>query len=242
MEALLGLLDTDLVGYNQVQPKEVSSRPRGQVNGLPRPAQSIVRDLFRAEVQNRFDCQSCRRVTNVRGFFLVFWVPAVDQTAYGRPTIELTECLLTQARGSLDPDKVCPKCGDQGHVKSSRAFLMLPPVLIFQILLPKRIEFGTDPTGELFYVDVPPLQFPDDLDMAPYLEPESEAPRMYHLKAVVRHFPGGAGHFKAYIRINGSRYCFNDAVVTNSDWGPQDEHVSLLIYERPECFPEVTPI
>jgi ubiquitin C-terminal hydrolase len=242
MDSLLGLLDTDLVVYNQVQPKAAGSRPPGQVKGLPRPAQSVFRDVFRAEVQTRFDCEDCRRATNVRDFFLVVSVPGAEDTPHDRSIIELTEGLLAQARGSLHPDEACRTGPHRGRVHVSRAFVTLPPVLIFQILLPKRLEFGRDPQGDLFFEDVPPLRFPDDLDMAPYVVPESQEPMVYHLKAVVRHFPEGAGHFKAYVRINGSRYCFDDRLVTTSDWGPDDQHVSLLIYERPERFPEVMAI
>jgi hypothetical protein len=45
-----------------------------------------------------------------------------------------------------------------------------------------------------------------------FAEGKSGESAMYDLKAVVRHFE--SGHFKAYIRIDGSTWCFDDRLVT----------------------------
>jgi ubiquitin C-terminal hydrolase len=247
MEDLLELLHADLVSYNRVQGASQSGTRRG-LRGLPVPDRSIIHDVFGAQVRTQYDCSDCRKVWNKTPSFHVIYIRPTDPPS-GNGTIPLAHCLTVQINGTLEPGTRCNKCREKGQVRVTRAFTELPPVLIFQSHLMRRREWRTSDVP--IFEDLPILTFPDHLDMAPYVVPEVTGRSiMYDLKTVVRHIPGDpahhqVGHFKAYIRIGDSRYCFNDAGVSISDWGGEKvphEYVSLLIYERVETLSDVPPV
>jgi ubiquitin C-terminal hydrolase len=217
VQRLLELLHTDLVMYHRA-----CAFP-----GLPPPDRSIIGDTFDFAMKELHQCKKC-----YYGEHKSFQSRVLRLTMEAGPDpqalVELLDLLRTRMSATdLPPDR-CPRCHRTGVVQKLPEFTHLPRVLIIEI---NRAGIPLLDRGD-------PLKFPDSLDMAGFARSqESEAAITYQLKAVVRHYTitdrAGKenGHFKAFIRIDSSTYCFDDAHVTQSGWG-DDGTVRFLMYER----------
>jgi ubiquitin C-terminal hydrolase len=228
MESLLAFLHWDILSYNRAPPDP--SHLNNDLSPDPPTDSSIIHDLFSLELQVTAHCEHCGRVVKSQHPFWLFHIP-VD---YRQRAPQLAESIAAHLHGTNGSTETCSfsDCGYVG-VHFSMGFVRLPPILILQVTLPSRDRFVSgDPECPAH------VQFPDLLDLTPYLLQQTEPPQpiSYRLKAVVRHFAfsGGRGHFKAYIRIGGSDYCFDDTNVTHSNCHREFHcaQVRLLIYER----------
>jgi ubiquitin C-terminal hydrolase len=252
MESLLKLLDHDFRAYNRAPPIPDPSDPNRDLNHPPPPDRSIIPELFSVTVRRRVACDHCQCAPSTAREMKLVPIVVDYNKKLGRP--ELDESIRAQFLEHESPDDFCTRasCRHRG-VTVSEAFEALPPVLIFLVRLPELPQF---PEGAVLS-SCEHLVFPDELDLAPYHLPTQQAsegerrPIMYTLKAVVRHFelnplglcaprrpgqpaPSGLGHFKAYIRIGASDYCFDDRLVCASPCGTDYDYaqVRLLMYER----------
>jgi ubiquitin C-terminal hydrolase len=218
MRRLLRLLHEDLVVYNQTQAMAVASDLGDVMDGLPPAARSVVGDTFSIEMKYLNTCPKCSTGAHSPYSFMV--LPLQMMERYSRESVVDLLALLTAYLSEPDPTvRTCPHC----HVKlqhEGAAFSVLPPVLIIEIN--RTVASGTRPVR----VNTP-LSFPETLDMTGYAS-DSEAAITYQRKAVVQHYPY---HYKAFILIDGSQYCFDDHKVTQSD-PKNDGVVVLLMYER----------
>jgi ubiquitin C-terminal hydrolase len=228
MQSLLRLLDTDLVHYNRAWALQVRANPDDGVEPLPQADSSMIADLFHAEVKILRHCTGCGLGAHTRQTFAVWRLPIKVNGSRPLPVIDLSDLLAAWVSGTDLVAIKCPNCEKKKPPHESPRFTKLPPVLIIEI---DRVA-GT--SGRLETV----VRFPESLDMtkcAALFEPDATI--TYHLKAVIRHYTGfGPGrlwaHFKAFIEIDGSCYCFDDSVVTESQWDSTEGAVALLVYER----------
>jgi uncharacterized UBP type Zn finger protein len=147
------------------------------------------------------------------------------------PTVALSDLLAALMSGADVPGNPCRGCG-KNLFHQSHLFSHFPRVLIIEIDRLANTRYGSGPLAN-------PLSFPEVLDMSGYSEEDQQSVGAitYQLKAVVGHYAWTAsngerkGHFKAFIRIDSSTYCFDDEDISKSDWSDCGA-VCLLIYER----------
>jgi ubiquitin C-terminal hydrolase len=179
----------------------------------------LMKNIFVAWIQSNLRCNSCgcERDSNQSPILTISLPLAPAQ----KDTGDLTDCL--NRFHSCATDGTCLHCRAKRMWKTDR-FCMLPPVLVFHL---KRFGHFSGPRGRKLDFHVP---FPDELDMGPYATCAS----FYDLRSIVVHNgPLHNGHYVAYVRIADKWYCFDDALVFQSD--PDAvcrQQAYLLFYER----------
>jgi ubiquitin C-terminal hydrolase len=223
LPALLDQLDVDVVNYNAAD-----QMPR-EPDAPPPPKSSIIDELFSIKTDTQYTCQRCNKRSSEprKQWCLSLSLPARSDSQPGwgigpiRPQVSLHECMDAMKNGLLDGSRHCYASGCQRETGFRARCLIsrLPPYLFIAV-----------PPGLRTYS----LTFPDEFDVTNYLAGWQGPNRtVCRLKAVIRYLSGGVGHYKAYIHVEGSWYCFNDSCVTKSDPRVPEGDPDLLMYECP---------
>eukprot|EP01087_Luapelamoeba_hula_P023258 TRINITY_DN8513_c0_g1_i1.p1 TRINITY_DN8513_c0_g1~~TRINITY_DN8513_c0_g1_i1.p1 ORF type:complete len:1313 (+),score=298.81 TRINITY_DN8513_c0_g1_i1:395-3940(+) len=146
--------------------------------------------------------------------------------------IPLSACLelfMKQEKLSAEDAWYCSKCAEHREATKKFDLYKLPKILVVHL---KRFQFTRQWRDKLETL----IDFPEELDMTPYVVGSSEVAPRYKLYAVSNHSGSmGFGHYTAYAlnKNNQKWYCFNDSHVSEAS---EKEIVSssayLLFYER----------
>ncbi|EAY01563.1 Clan CA, family C19, ubiquitin hydrolase-like cysteine peptidase [Trichomonas vaginalis G3] len=164
-------------------------------------------------------------------------VQNVPSNAYGysskhtsTDTIPLDRCFnLFSTVDTLDEQNQwhCPHCGQFVCADKKMEIWRCPEVLVIHL---KRFS------GEGYYVkkDSTLVDFPEELDMAPYIRGKTDQSTHYKLYAVSEHMGSmGGGHYIAHAIVNGKWYKFDDSSCYESSYEDAKSPLAyVLFYQR----------
>ncbi|RNF25733.1 ubiquitin hydrolase, partial [Trypanosoma conorhini] len=147
--------------------------------------------------------------------------------------VTLKECLeATYAPDRLEGENAieCDKCKARRASNMKRRLFLLPPCLLISL---KRFRVHMEETSK----NNTCVMFPKELDMAPFLDPESPVQNAtYSLRGVVTHRGSiNYGHYSACVMSDScGEWVRYDDQCTSKVQGPPDRDAFILCYERAE--------
>eukprot|EP01156_Anaeramoeba_ignava_P006014 Anaeramoba_ignava/a347512_181.p1 GENE.a347512_181~~a347512_181.p1 ORF type:complete len:814 (-),score=231.02 a347512_181:166-2607(-) len=137
----------------------------------------------------------------------------VQYTKKKKADATLFECVeqyITEEQLSSTDKWYCPHCKEFVQAYKKMDFWKMPNILIIQL---KRFSYTRYYRSKIDKF----IEFPEILDLSPYISVQQETPPVYRLIAVSNHYGGyGGGHYTAYCFHEPSKkwYSFNDSSVS----------------------------
>lgn len=149
-------------------------------------------------------CQNCGFKRNQEDFFYNLILEVKNMTT-------IQQSLKNFVDGEIMEGVDCEQCKQRSKLEKKQYLEHLPNNLLIQL---QRFTYDFDDAMSLKKINSR-LEFPQALDMAPYLHEDVRGNALYHLKGVILHTGfAQAGHYRSIIKQDHSWFMFDDKVVS----------------------------
>ncbi|XP_019853089.1 PREDICTED: ubiquitin carboxyl-terminal hydrolase 36-like [Amphimedon queenslandica] len=195
---------------------------------------TVIHQIFGGYHRSQVKCLKCKRFSNT-------YDPLLDISLDIKGCPSLQKALFSSIKPDLLDEEnkyACPFCKELTRAKKQLTVHVLPKVLTIQL---KRFEFNTMFGGKINKT----VQYPEHLDMRPFMSDKEGPHEWYRLYAVLVHYGYSchSGHYYCYVRnSNGVWYSMNDSMVNQvSKATVLSQQAYLLFYIKDSEYAGKTP-
>lgn len=173
----------------------------------PSKETTVFNKMFGGYHRSRVDCFECKHGSNTYDFFMDFMLDIKNVSTLERALDKFVSPeILNQ-----DNAYKCPRCKKKVHASKQFTVYRAPNVATFQL---KRFDFARQFGGKI----TKHIQFPEHLNLRPYMSEKQGPPIVYKLNSVLVHLGPScnSGHYYCYVRNSNNMWHLMDDTRVNS--------------------------
>ena len=186
---------------------------------------TLIHEIFGGYHRSRVQCLECNSNSDTFDYFMDFMMDIKNASSLEKALEKYIQPEILQQDNAYK----CPKCKKKVPARKQFTVYRAPRVATFQL---KRFDFSRMFGGKINK----PVQYPETLNLRPYMSTKNGPPVLYKLFGVLVHLGGScnSGHYYCYVRnTNGYWYQMDDARVSSASLNVVlNQSAYILFYVR----------